>query len=82
MSVKAANVLLEEGIAMLEQSEREQKSLKYIQEAMGKLREAGKLVYQKYPNLIDMISYANTHVPKKHHHNINHAWSGIGDWDA
>jgi len=86
MTIPEANALLEEGIAMLENienpTEESHKTLEYIEQAMTKLKQAGKLVHEKHPCLIHMISYAQTHTPTKFHNNINHAWSGIGEWDA
>jgi hypothetical protein len=86
MTIPEANLLLDEGVAMLENVENStkefHKTLEYVEEAMDKLKQAGKLVHDKYPSLVQMISYAQAHTPTRFHNNINHAWSGIGDWYA
>jgi hypothetical protein len=86
MSIDEAKLLLLEGIAMLDHiehpTEERHQQLEYCSAAMDKLQRAGTLVHQTYPRLSDMISYADTHVPSEYHNNINHAWSGIGEWIA
>ena len=86
MAIPEANALMDEGVAMLENIENSteefHKTLEYTEQAMDKLKQAGKLVHKKYPSLIHMISYAQTHAPARFHNNINHAWSGIGEWNA
>ncbi len=58
------------------------RSMEYVEEAMGKLREVGFLVHSLTPNLTDMIQFVQEYVPEQYHGNVNHAWSGIGDWVA
>ena len=78
--------LLAEGFVMMENANhpatKEHKTLAYIDTANSKLHEAGILVHHLTPDLADMIQFAHEYVPKQYHGVINHAWSGIGEWQA
>jgi hypothetical protein len=54
----------------------------YLESAQAKLKSAGILVHNWTPALNDMIQFVHEYVPEKYHGLINHAWSGIGDWQA
>jgi len=58
------------------------RSMEYVDMATGKLREAGLVVHSLTPNLTDMIQFVHEYVPEQYHGNVNHSWSGIGDWVA
>ena len=58
------------------------RSMEYVDITMSKLREAGIVVHSLTPNLTDMIQFVHEYVPEQYHGNVNHAWSGIGDWVA
>jgi hypothetical protein len=78
--------LLAEGLVMLQNANNptmnDHKTLLYVDSATSKLREAGVLVHALTPNLADMIQFAHEYIPEQYHGTINHAWSGIGDWQA
>jgi hypothetical protein len=56
--------------------------MEYVESAAVKLREAGFLVHGMTPGLSEMIQFVQVSVPEQYHGNINHAWSGIGEWVA
>ena len=60
----------------------EHKTMLYIDSANVKLRKVGELVHRSTPDLTDMIQFVHECVPGQHHGIMNHAWSGIGDWQA
>jgi len=78
--------LLKEGLEMMDNVENPKNethgSVIYCDKGHHKLRQVGQMVYQKHPNLADMITFAQVHIPEKYHGIINHSWSGIGDWQA
>ncbi len=86
MSLERIKRLLAEGIVMLENvnnpTSTEHQTLPYCDRANKKLQDAGVQVHSLTPALEDMIQFVQEYVPEQHHNNINHAWSGIGDWRA
>lgn len=86
MSLERIKCLLAEGLVMLENVDKpttdEHQTLQYCDTAHKKLREAGTQVHGLTPALEDMIQFVHEYVPEQHHNKINHAWSGIGDWQA
>ena len=78
--------LLAEGLVMLENVDNpvssEHRTIEYCAAAYSKLKEAGSIVHRLTPALGDMIQFVCEYVPEQHHHKINHAWSGIGEWQA
>jgi len=86
MSLERIKHLLAEGIVMLENvnnpTSTEHQTLQYCDRANKKLQDAGVQVHSLTPALEDMIQFVQEYVPEQHHNNINHAWSGIGDWRA
>tara|TARA_B110000977_G_scaffold104566_1_gene136441 strand:+ start:565 stop:828 length:264 start_codon:yes stop_codon:yes gene_type:complete len=57
-------------------------TMAYVWSVNAKLREAGVMVHALTPDLSDMIQFVHEYVPEQYHGVINHAWSGIGDWQA
>ena len=86
MSLERIKRLLAEGLVMLENVDNpttaEHETLQYCDRANKKLKEAGVQVHRLTPDLEDMIQFVHEYVPEQHHNKINHAWSGIGDWQA
>ncbi len=86
MELEGIKRLLAEGLVMLENVDTpttaEHRTLQYCDRAYKKLQDAGKQVHSLTPDLNDMIQFVHEYVPEQHHHKINHAWSGIGDWQA
>lgn len=84
--IEQIQILLAEGLVMLENVNnptiKDHQTLFYADLAMSKLREAGILVHGFTPHLADMIQFAHEYIPEQHHGTINHAWSGIGDWQS
>ena len=82
--VDRINKILTEGCRMVDNVTRptldEHRSMEYVESAAEKLREAGLLVHGMTPKLTDMIQFVHESVPEQYHGNINHAWSGIGEW--
>ena len=78
--------LLAEGLVMLENvdnpSTPEHHTLNYCENAYKKLQKAGSIIHRLTPDLGDMIKFVKEYVPEQHHHKMNHAWSGIGEWCA
>jgi len=78
--------LLAEGLVMLVNVDNpvlpEHRTVDYCETAYKKLKEAGTIVHHLTPALQDMIQFVHEYVPEQHHNLINHAWSGIGDWQA
>jgi hypothetical protein len=74
------------GIVMMENIEHpttaEYQTTLYIDTANAKLREAGEMVHLLTPDLNDMIQFVHEYVPEQYHGIMNHAWSGIGEWQA
>jgi len=85
-SIKKIQDILKEGFIMIDnidyQTTTEYGSLEYVESAQTKLKEAGVLVHNLTPAVCDMIQFVHANVPVKYHGNINHAWSGIGEWQA
>ena len=77
---------LAEGLVMIENIEHptigEHGSQLYIANANTKLREAGEMVHLLTPDLSDMIQFVHEYVPEQYHGIMNHAWSGIGEWQS
>ena len=86
MEISTIKQLLAEGLVMLENVDNpvlpEHRTIEYCAAAYSKLKEAGSIVHRLTPALGDMIQFVQEYVPEQHHHKINHAWSGIGDWQA
>jgi len=84
--VERINKILAEGCRMVDNVTRptldEHRSMEYVESAAVKLREAGVLVHGMTPGLSEMIQFVQVSVPEQYHGNINHAWSGIGEWVA
>ena len=78
--------ILAEGFSMIENVNRptveKHRTMEYILMASDKLREAGIIVHSLTPELADMIQFVHEYVPQQYHGNVNHAWSGIGEWVA
>ena len=82
MEIERIKLLLSEGLVMLENVEMGHQTIEYCEAAHQKLKEAGTIVHRLTPDLEDMINFVHEYVPEQHHNKINHAWSGIGDWQA
>jgi len=86
MDAECIKRLLAEGLVMLENVDNpvlpEHQKMEYCEDAHQKLREAGTIVHRLTPDLGDMIQFVHDYVHEQHHGKINHAWSGIGDWQA
>lgn len=80
------NNLITEALTVIKKADNptgeEELCLQDIDEANSKLRRAGEMVHAITPNLADMIEFVKYNVPEDYHYCINHAWSGIGDWQA
>ena len=78
--------MLAEGLVMIHNIEfpsmEEHKTSLYINSANAKLRGAGVIVHALTPALEDMIQFVHEYIPEQYHGIMNHAWSGIGDWQA
>mgnify|MGYP006116856715 CR=1 FL=1 len=78
--------VLAEGVVMMKNVEHptteKHKTMRYIDSANATCRKAGEMVYKLTPNLNDMIQFVHEYVPEQYHGLINHAWSGIGEWQA
>ena len=85
-NVGSINKLIIEALFIIHKADNpkdgEECSLYVIDEANSKLRRAGEMVHTITPNLTDMIEFVKLNVPEDYHYCINHAWSGIGDWQA
>jgi len=83
---KTMEVLLQEGLKIMHNVDHptceQHRQLQYCDEGQAKLKKVGEMVHRMHPNLSDMIDFAQKNVPKEYHGDINHAWSGIGDWVA
>tara|TARA_B100000795_G_scaffold233132_1_gene191701 strand:+ start:861 stop:1106 length:246 start_codon:yes stop_codon:yes gene_type:complete len=79
-------LLLQEGLDIMHNVDNptceQHHQLEYWEEGQNKLKKVGQMVHKMHPKLADMIDFAQKNVPKEYHGNINHAWSGIGDWLA
>ena len=79
-------LLLKEGLEIIHNVDNptceQHRKLENLDEGISKLKIVGQMVHKMHPNLFDMIDFAQKNVPKEYHGNINHAWSGIGDWLA
>lgn len=77
---------LAEGLVMMENIENptteKHGTQLYIATANAKLREAGEMVHLLTPDLNDMIQFVHEYVPEQYHGIMNHAWSGIGEWQS
>ena len=78
--------LLAVGIVMIDNVDsptlEEHREPEYLASAQAKLKAAGLMVHKYTPALNDMIQFVHEYVPEKYHGLINHAWSGIGEWQA
>lgn len=78
--------MLAGGLAMIHNIDaptaEEHETMLYINSANTKLREAGLMVHALTPDLDDMIQFVHEYVPEQYYGIMNHAWSGIGDWQA
>jgi len=77
---------LHDGLRMLECYDNpqtdEHRTRQYWSKGWAKVREAGVEFHAKYPHMHDWIAFAESVVDQKHWGILNHAWSGIGDWQA
>ena len=86
MTTKKMEKLLQDGLEMMHNVDNptceQHRQLKYWEDGQDKLKRAGRIVHRMHPNLADMIDFAQRNVPEEYHGILNHAWSGIGDWQA
>ena len=84
--IETIQQLLAEGLNIIHNVDNptlpEHRTLEYCSKGQEKLITAGKIVHKLTPDLHDMIQFAQEYVPEQHYNTINHAWSGIGDWQA
>tara|TARA_B110000879_G_C11176843_1_gene516400 strand:+ start:754 stop:1017 length:264 start_codon:yes stop_codon:yes gene_type:complete len=77
---------LAEGLVMIGNIENpttsEHKTMIYVDTANAKLHKTGEMIHALTPALGDMIQFVQEYVPEQYHNVMNHAWSGIGDWQA
>lgn len=78
--------LLEKGLVILnnvdDPSNKIPKTTEYIDEGYRMLREAGTLIADINPDLNAMINFVHANVDQKDHCKINHAFSGIAEWQC
>jgi hypothetical protein len=58
------------------------RTLAYCDEGYVYLKQAGEMVHDLHPDLNEMIEFVHRHVDETDHTNINHAFSGIGEWQC
>jgi hypothetical protein len=58
------------------------RTLAYCDNGYEILKQAGEMVHETHPSLNGMIEFVHRHVDKKDHGRINHAFSGIGEWQC
>jgi len=58
------------------------RTLAYCDNGYEILKQAGEMVYEMHPSLNGMIDFVHRHVSEKDHGRINHAFSGIGEWQC
>ena len=58
------------------------RTLAYCDEGYTIIKQAGEMVYEMHPSLNGMIDFVHRHVDEKDHGRINHAFSGIGEWQC
>ena len=84
--IETIKKMLAEGWAMIHNIDNptteEHKTMDYINSANAKLREGGVMVHALTPELEDMIQFVHEYIPEQYHGIMNHAWSGIGHWQA
>jgi|TARA_B110000879_G_scaffold91143_1_gene125069 hypothetical protein len=80
------NQLLKNGLRILnnvdDPNNKIPKTTEYIDEGYKMLREAGILIANINPELNAMIAYVHANVDQKDHCKINHAFSGIAEWQC
>jgi len=80
------NQLLKNGLRILnnvdDPNNKTPKTTEYIDEGYRMLREAGTLIADINPELNAMIAYVHANVDQKDHCKINHAFSGIAEWQC
>jgi len=78
--------LLENGLEILRNVDNptapQHRTLEYCDNGYISLKQAGEMVYEMHPSLNGMIEFVHQHVDEKHHGRINHAFSGIGEWQC
>ena len=78
--------LLKNGLEMLQNVDsptmKIHRTLAYCDNGYEILKEAGEMVHEMHPSLNGMIDFVHRHVDKKDHGRINHAFSGIGEWQC
>lgn len=84
--IENIKTMLADGLVMVDNIENptmeEHKTMLYVDSANAKFRKVGELIHRSTPDLADMIKFVHECVPGRYHGIMNHAWSGIGDWQA
>ena len=80
------NQLLKNGLEILRNVDsptmKIHRTLAYCDNGYDLIKKAGEMVYEMHPNLNGMIDFVHRHVDEKDHGRINHAFSGIGEWQC
>ena len=80
------NQLLKNGLRILnnvdDPNNKIPKTTEYIDEGYKMLKKAGTLIADINPDLNAMIAYVHANVDQKDHCKINHAFSGIAEWQC
>lgn len=80
------NQLLKNGLRILnnvdDPTNKIPKTIEYIDEGYIMLKKAGTLIADINPDLNAMIAYVHDNVDQKDHCKINHAFSGIAEWQC
>lgn len=78
--------LLENGLEILRNVDsptmKIHRTLAYCDEGYNILKQAGNMVHDMHPTLNGMIEFVHRHVDEIDHGRINHAFSGIGEWQC
>ena len=86
LNLETIQQILAEGLVMMKNIEHptieEHMSEVYVDSANAKLRKAGEMVHKLTPDLQTMIQFVHEYIPEQYHGIMNHAWSGIGDWQS
>lgn len=78
--------LLENGLEILRNVDsptmKIHRTLAYCDEGYNILKQAGNMVHDMHPTLNGMIEFVHRNIDEIDHGRINHAFSGIGEWQC
>jgi hypothetical protein len=58
------------------------RTLEYCDNGYVILKQAGEMIYELHPSLNGMIEFVHRYVDEIDHCKLNHAFSGIGEWQC